>query len=116
MSPKKYLNEPSLTETPLAVENSETNSQNTSLEASHIKLIDTTKNGESTNRRVSLHENKLVSQSNHQTDKQLNITNNEQQNNFENYTDDIVFWPLSLSDSFQEFFTVHSPQTKIYML
>lgn len=39
------------------------NLQKTSLEnlTSHVELIDTTKNGESTNRMVSLHENKFVS-------------------------------------------------------
>lgn len=64
---------------------------------------------------VSLYENELISQSNNQTDTQLKTTNNGQQNNFENYTDDIVLWPLSISDSFQEFL-LFIPQTKICML
>lgn len=39
---------------------------------------------------VSICDNKIVPENNNQTDTQLKITNNEQQNNFKNFTDDIT--------------------------
>ncbi|XP_025421534.1 uncharacterized protein LOC112691486 [Sipha flava] len=113
MLPKKYLkSSPSL-----IIDNSEINSQNLNSEniTNQVKSNELTINEESTTQSmVSLFENELEKHDQNPIDNNLNTINNDiKQINFENFIDDIALWPLSITDNFWEYFTLHPPNQNI---